>query len=408
MKKVLIWDISFRLANKGGPAGYLYNIHEYLHSHQCEQIVFLSDLYPKRKTNHAEQTSSVKQRLLEAIKTNRFIYRINDLLYIIWKQYHTCNVRLPEGMNLNEYDFVHFHQVNDVRRYASLLKNTGCKTILTTHCPCPMTDEQLAGHPWYYRLFAPWLRWQERQCYKNADYLLFPCKEAREPYEKDIQIRKLFHALEHKFVYCPSAIQDVIIDENKMQRFSDFGIPKDAFVITYFGRHNAIKGYDILKQIGERLLPKYPNLYFLCAGKGEIEPLRHPRWIELGFISNTAELLQQSDLYILPNRETYFDLIVLEVLRSATPIILAENGGNKSFLHLSQEERTGMSFCRTGAVEEYCLQAERHIKMQTDNRFHYASLGQKNRTLWEKQYSMSRYVSGYQSIIDSLCYKREY
>lgn len=402
MKKVLIWDISFRLANIGGPAGYLYNIHEYLHSHPCEQIVFLSDLYPKREANHVERTRSTKQRLIETIKTNRFIYRINDLLFILWKQYHTCNVRLPEGLNLNEYYFVHFHQVNDVRRYAQLFKHTSCRTILTTHCPCAMTEEQLAGHPWYYRLFAPWLRRQERQCYRKADYLMFPCKEAREPYEKDVKIRRLFQSLEHKFLYCPSAILDVTIDENKMQRFSAFGIPKDAFVITYFGRHNAIKGYDILKQVGERLLPKYPNLYFLCAGKGEIEPLRHPRWIELGFISNTAELLHQSDLYILPNRETYFDLIVLEVLRSATPIILTENGGNRYFCSIPHNERVGMHFVATDAVTDICSKAAALIDYCNANIQAYSEFGMANRRLWESRFVMNEYIKNYLSQINQV------
>lgn len=33
MKKVLIWDLNYVLKNSGGPAGYLYNIREYLLKH---------------------------------------------------------------------------------------------------------------------------------------------------------------------------------------------------------------------------------------------------------------------------------------------------------------------------------------------------------------------------------------
>ena len=402
MHKVLIWDISFKLANIGGPAGYLYNIHEYLRTNPCEQIVFLSDLYSKRQMKEEKQELSHKQELIERIKSNRFFFRVNDLFFILWKQYHTCNVQLPNDLNLNDFDLVHFHQVNDVRRYASLLKHTRCKTILTTHCPCPMTDEQLAGHPWYYLLFAPWLRWQERQCYKKADYLMFPCKEAREPYEKDARIRQLFHTMEQKIMYCPSAIQDVEVEERKMQRFFNYGIPKDAFVITYFGRHNKIKGYDILKRVGEQLLPKYPNLYFLCAGKGEIAPLQHPRWIELGFISNTAELLHQSNLYILPNRETYFDLIVLEVLRSATPIILTENGGNRYFCSIPHNERVGMHFVATDAVTDICSKAAALIDYCNANIQAYSEFGMANRRLWESRFVMNEYIKNYLSQINQV------
>ena len=180
-----------------------------------------------------------------------------------------------------------------------------------------------------------------------------------------------------------------------MQRFSDFGIPKDAFVITYFGRHNKIKGYDILKQIGEQLLPKYPNLYFLCAGKGEIEPLQHPRWIELGFISNTAELLQQSNLYILPNRETYFDLIVLEVLRSATPLILSLNGGNRYFTILSEEERRGLFFAQSNEVIDFCAQVEYLVNLYTTNKKKSAAIGTANRNLWNARFQMKVFINNY-------------
>lgn len=47
---------------------------------------------------------------------------------------------------------------------------------------------------------------------------------------------------------------DCSFDEEKIQKFRDLGIPDNAFVITYFGRHNEIKGYDILKEVGMKLL----------------------------------------------------------------------------------------------------------------------------------------------------------
>lgn len=72
--------------------------------------------------------------------------------------------------------------------------------------------------------------------------------------------------------------------------------------------------------------------------------MKHPRWIELGFIYNTQELLSQSDLYILPNRETYFDLVVLEILRSSTNLLLSNTGGNKYFQLLDKNDTNGIVF----------------------------------------------------------------
>lgn len=395
MKKVLIWDISFRLANVGGPAGYLYNIHEYLRVHPCEQIVFLSDLLSDNDEK-AEQVyaASFRQRTIERLKGCKLFFRLNDLIYILWKEYHVCNVNLPPSINLDDYDFVHFHQVNDVRRYAPLLRNTHCKTILTTHCPCPRTDEILANKPWYYRLFTPWIRKQERECYRQADYLMFPCKEAREPYEKDTKIRTLFRSIEHKFFYCPTSIMDTAIDKSSMQKLSSLGIPEDAFVISFFGRHNIIKGYDILKNVGEALLPLYPNLYFLCAGKGEIPSLQHPRWIELGFIGNADELLSQSDLYVLPNRETYFDLIVLEVFRAGVPIVMAENGGNRYFRSMPLEEQRGIVFIDVNDVTAITKAVAGMINSSVQGS-DYMERGKCNRLLWERNFTMQAYVERY-------------
>ncbi len=396
MKRVLIWDISFRLANIGGPSGYLYNIHEYLRVNPCGQIVFLSDLLTDDSGKKLlEGQASFRQRMTERIKNSKLLFRLNDMLYTLWKEYHVCNVSLPSSVQLDEYDYVHFHQANDVRRYATLFRDTHCKTILTTHCPCPRTDEILANKPWYYRLFAHWIRKQERECYRQADYLMFPCKEAREPYEKDAKIRSLFHSIEHKFFYCPTAILDTQIDKSSMQKMSSLGIPEDAFVITYFGRHSRIKGYDILKSIGQELLPKYTHLYFVCAGKGEISPIKHPRWIELGFINNTNELLPQSDLYLLPNRETYFDLIVLEVLRAGVPLVLAENGGNRYFKTLPLSERYGITFFDIDAIELLCQIVEEKIQQKELSPNKYNEQGAANRHLWQHYFTLPTYIDNY-------------
>lgn len=400
MRKVLIWDISFRDANVGGPSGYLYNIREYIHANPNEQIVFLSDLLKQNAKNDVSPSSS--ETIKDRLKKSKLFSRINDLLFIVWKEYHVCNVHLPSSVKLKDYDFVHFHQANDVRRYASLLQGTHCKTILTTHCPCPRTDEILASRPWYYRIFAPWIRWQERMCYEQADYLMFPCKEAREPYEKDKRIRATFHAMEHKFFYCPTAIREMPLQGRNIQHLSDIGIPSDAFVIAYFGRHSSIKGYDVLKQVGDKLLDKYPNLYFLCAGRGELSPLSHPRWIEMGFIDNTSDLLPQCDLYILPNRETYFDLIVLEVLRAAVPIILSDNGGNRYFKSLPSSERSGMTFFDPKATEVLCRIVEQQIQYKMSSAEKYKEHGVANNLLWQHYFTMPTYMRNYIEQIEQI------
>ena len=402
MKKVLIWDITFNLANVGGPAGYLYNIHEYLKTHPNSQITFLSDLMQEMRQSKDLHAPTVKQSFKTRLLNNPWLKAANEFYTIIWKGYHHTSVKLPESLDLSRYDYIHVHRVEDAIRHKSILTGFRGKIICTNHCPCLLTDELIANRGGIYKFFRSQMKREELRAYRSADYLMFPCKGAREPYEKDKDCFAAFQAMENKFFYCPSAIMDLPVDESKMQKFSDFGIPKDAFVITYFGRHNEVKGYDILKKVGARLLGKYPKFYFICAGKGPIEPLNHPRWIELGFIRNTHELLWQSDLYILPNRETYFDLVVLEVLRSRTPIILSANGGNNFFKELPNNEIEGLSFFN---IDDYdCLieLTSKHIEEKMNNRIQYLAKGEENRILWNKYFTIGSYVSRYLSEIERL------
>lgn len=401
MKKVLIWDISFKLDNVGGPAGYLYNLHEYLKCHPNLSITFLSDLLGV--SEFSEQSYVKKRKSWKSFLLNfRFVQELNFIIALCWKEYRHTNVSLPSNIDLNEYDFIHFHQVVDVVRHSSLLKNFRGKTILTNHCPCTRVDEILALKPKWYKIFRPFMLRQELKCYDAADYIMFPCEDACEPYIKDRRVKKLFESCSQKFFYVPSAIMDLSVDTTKMQKFSEFGIPDDSFVITYFGRHNEIKGYDILKKIGEVLLPKCENLYFLCAGRGPIEPLKHPRWIELGFIKNTHELLYQSDLYVIPNRETYFDLVVLEILRSATMVLLSNTGGNKYFKQLPANETEGIDFFDNADVDSVIKKIQTLILNKKENVILFKNRAEKNRMLWKEYFTLETYVDRYVKSINQL------
>lgn len=187
-----------------------------------------------------------------------------------------------------------------------------------------------------------------------------------------------------------------------MQKYSELNIPADAFVITYFGRHISVKGYDILKQVGHKLLNKYPHLYFLCAGKGEIQPLNHPRWMELGFIHNANELMSQSSLYILPNRETYFDLVTLEILRAGIPIILSETGGNKFFHHFSDKELIGMDFFDINNIDDLIAKVENIIKQKSIEPAQYMKRKVANRNLFINNFTIDKFVERYLDLINKL------
>ena len=141
--------------------------------------------------------------------------------------------------------------------------------------------------------------------FNRADYIIFPCEEAEEPYyhtwNKYDEIKK--NNIK-KFRYIPTGIQDINVRyDNKFIR-NKFNIPENAFLISYVGRHNEIKGYDKLKIIGREIINEYDNVYFLIAGKeSPIKGLENNRWIEVGWSDLPNEIINSSDLFILPNKD---------------------------------------------------------------------------------------------------------
>lgn len=391
MKKVLIWDISFKLANVGGPAGYLYNIHEYLKEHPNPQIVFLSDIQGCQVTQRNQYPPCVS--FFEAF----FYKRINS-------DFKEVDVTFPEGFDLNVFDAIHFHMIPDILGASNILCDYNGKKILTPHSPCSFADEILVNRSKIYRYTNArnHLINLEIESYKLADYIFFPCSEAREPYFKVPKIAKYFKENENKFIYNPSAILDIKINEENIQKYEDIGIPKGAFVITYFGRHNYIKGYDVLKDVCMMLIERNPEVYVICAGKGVIEAPKHDRWIELGFINNTHELLYQSDLYILPNRETYFDLVVLEILRSSTVLMLSDTGGNRYFKSLPKDEIDGLTFFDIQRPLEIVDSAEKIIKLKKNDSSTFNELRSNNRSLFLKYFTIEKWVDRYINVINHL------
>lgn len=396
MKKILIWDM-FPLTNTGGPAGYLYNLREYLKSNPSEQITFLSDLV-SRQLGHVEWLEGRSKHRCK----NQFLYQIEKAYQMCLQPFWSNEYPYLKDLDLSEYDYVHVHIITHVSQFRRLFPKYQGKLILTIHCPCTWTDEIIsytASPNSKLRKIVdrirPLIMREECRAYDLSDYIMFPCEGAREPYEKDAQVRVAFQRNNHKFFYVPSSIVDYTVDVESAQKLSELGIPEEAFVITYFGRHISVKGYDILCTIADKLLEKHPNLYFVCAGKGDINPPTHPRWKELGFISNVDDLLPQGDLYILPNRETYFDLITLQILRAGVPLILSTTGGNKYFQQLSTTETIGMKFFDIEDIAMLENLVSEAIEMRQANPSIYSQMKSANRALYEHHFTMQQYVKNY-------------
>jgi glycosyltransferase involved in cell wall biosynthesis len=208
--------------------------------------------------------------------------------------------------------------------------------ILSSHCPesfgkeyadqfrVPGVDANLADK------IEIAVRDVEQQGFETADIWIFPSPEAMEPYRNTIPNFERW-AKEKDIRYVASGVNKPNVSVTREQAKIKFGV-SGKFVITFIGRHNKVKGYDIFCEALSSLLKIRNDVFVLVAGAESIDitPPKDQNWKELGWYAHPGDVLSATDLFVLPNRQTYFDLILLEAISLNVPVIASSTGGNKS------------------------------------------------------------------------------
>ena len=402
MKKILIWDFYISNKNVGGPAGYLYNIRTYIKQNNISNIIFLNDIL---KRNLPE--NSPKGKIRKFIK-HIDIFRFSDLrtafhLAKQWKRQIDKNIL--NKIDLNEFDIIHFHESTHVLSALNILKGYRGKIVLTTHSPQPLSYEIADVIPPFYKITSlilkKWMLKQELLAWNKVDYLMFPVPTAIEPYLVEPKMEAYIKCHPQKLIYCPSSIlsQDIKPLDEKQKKEINFD--ENKFNIVYIGRHNEVKGYAFLKEVGSQILEKYDDVVFYIAGREyPLKGIRHPSWKELGWVKNGSQIMATSDLFILPNRETYFDLVALEVLRAGTPLALSKTGGNKYFQSLSSTDIEGLFFFEYGSDDELINIVEKlriEKEQKKTKKYH-----DKNKALFNKYFTSKSFIERYINLIYNL------
>ena len=170
--------------------------------------------------------------------------------------------------------------------------------------------------------------------------------------------------------------------------------------MSYVGRHNEVKGYDSLKKMAARILNIKDDVFFLIAGKEEpLKGLKSQNWKEAGWINDAESVINAADVFILPNKETYFDLVLLEVLSMGKPVIISRTGGNKFFEKLNSD---GI----------YVYESEKEavdiiLKMKEKGMEELENLGQMNQTIYEKYFTPLIFAQNYIKLLKDILSKEE-
>lgn len=318
------------LEPKGGPNAVGYYIYKELESRGITYISFIEDEDRKDEDRKDEGKSSCKSRL----------YLWLQQIARVINRYKRFSKAFKRGgfsiVDLNRYDVVHFHKTVDMYECRRSLESYKGIVILTSHSPVPLSkefyDEQLTSfEKKYLRRFYSKLIRMDEYAFNRADFIHFPCEEAEEPYYNNWkgyeQIARL--RAEH-YVYIPTGIPPVSPKRSRAEVRRELSIPENDFYVSYVGRHNSVKGYDILKAIGQKVISA--NTWVVVAGKEyPMQGLNNSHWIEVGWTNDAHSYIAASDVFVLPNRETYFDIVMLEVLSLGRIVVASRTGGNRYF-----------------------------------------------------------------------------
>ena len=372
-----------KLAPKGGPAGYLYNL-----KHGLEELGDAEfDFLPVEGSSY-EQNATLQKLVPSRIKDLR---RLRNFLALLSRE-----VAAP--VDYSQYGAVHFHSTEDLYLHRKALETYRGKVVLTSHSPCVYHEELIArlnskdaeAHAEELKGLAV----IDEYSFKRADYVIFPCPEAEEPY---------FHTWdgyeaardEAKLRYVPTGIEPVSAKVDRTDLRKRYGIPEDAFVVCYVGRHNKIKGYDLLQKVARELLDD-EDIWFLVAGReGPIYGLEHSRWVEVGWTDDPHSVIAAADTFILPNRETFFDLIMLEVLSLGQVVLASRTGGNNFF------EKFGCEGIRLYDEVDELVELVRVVKASSaEERQAWRAAA---RALYEREFTVDVFARRYASVMREIC-----
>ncbi|MEE1075056.1 MAG: glycosyltransferase family 4 protein, partial [Acutalibacteraceae bacterium] len=331
MKKTLVYLEKSKLEPKGGPYAVGYYVKKQLDVRNEADIDFIDDVKGDSAVSGAK--SGLANKFPLAKKAVHIAKR--------YRRYsNAVNRGGVSSVDLNKYEIVHFHHTRAMYEIRNSLKDYKGTVILTSHSPVPLSkeiyDEQITPFEKkvFKKLYSRLIEMDE-YAFNRADIILFPCEEAEEPYINNwSEYTEIRNTRKEHYAYIPTGIPDCRAKRNRLEVRKELGIAEDDFYVSYVGRHNFVKGYDKLKEIGKELL-KDNKSWMVVAGKEE--PLKrydHKRWIEIGWTNDAHSYIGASDVFVLPNLETYFDIVMLEVLALGKPVVASRTGGNKYFERL--------------------------------------------------------------------------
>ena len=236
---------------------------------------------------------------------------------------------------------------------------------------------------------------------QSTNYFIYPCKEAIEVHLKaNKEIKKFYDLSPDKFLYCPTGAPPLVVNKKREEIRKVLGFKESDFLVIFIGRHNEYKGFDILFEAIKNLRKNYKDIYLVSAGKGPlIEKFKKDKeaekvWKYIGFVENVGDYINACDVHCIPNRESYFDIGLIESLSVGTPIITTNVGGHRFF-----KDKSKGIFLINPEMKELM---DAIIKVKSFKETEREKLKEENKKLYQSNFTLEKFAQNFLEIIDTV------
>lgn len=280
--------------NNGGPPGFI--AHNYLNKSR-DFFDLSSDLIERHRYS---------LKIKRFLKAHLFRKRVNFARLIF-------NV-----VGAKSYKYIYFHDCFSFESCRDLISSNQV-VIFQSHSP-ELPSQELVGLG-SSDSQIDFARKAEVNSFNRADIIVFPNEGCVGLYD-ELNLEK-------------SRIQYILSGCQAAKDLRAYPLDNNRINFLYIGRRNFIKGFDIVLDSFLKALKIRKDLNLLLIGGGEV--VREPNIYDVGFSNTPTNWYNSVDYVINANRQSYFDLSVLEALSTNSKLILSTNFGHQYYENKSED-----------------------------------------------------------------------
>jgi 1,2-diacylglycerol 3-alpha-glucosyltransferase len=282
------------------------------------------------------------------------VFRLGGIVYYPQPEY-TFVLPFGVGFSLRRFhqfkaDLIHCHGVWGAWIVALLTARRGnLPLVLTYH-----TFFEMYLH--YFPLPEAMLSWVNSFFTRNicnaCDLVIAPTQIIKKALER--------YGAKGRIEVLPTGLTTDVFQKTGAKK-SDFGVPKDALMLSSAGRLGAEKNVEVLLQAVAMAKPKLGHFRLVIAGDG---PERKPyqklaaelglkdQVIFLGYVSRETvlDLVEASDLFVFASVTETQGMVILEAMGRGTPVVAADALGPSEMMAAGK----GGWLAKPGDARDFC------------------------------------------------------